>query len=557
MKPQQIFCPVSNIYEVIMNSQVRVFIVNNIKLPISASQEEAFSIARKKLSRLGLNLKNAEYRIFRRSIDARKKNEIFFVYAVSVKNTFPKIDSEALATSGITELAQPLLFEFESGEEQLREQPLIVGSGPCGLFAALLLAEKGYSPILIERGGSIQERLKAVNAFSNQRILDTDTNIQFGAGGAGTFSDGKLVTRINDPLTGYILHKFVEFGAPEEIEYLARPHIGTDILSEVVEKIISRIESLGGKVLYHTKLVSIDAVNSVAITNVGSIPFGALVLAIGHSARDTYAELLNNNFSINAKAFSVGMRIEHLAEDIDKAMYGDFAGLEQLGRAEYNLSHNTKERGVYTFCMCPGGEVVAAASEDGGVCVNGMSYHSRDGKNSNSAVVCSIFPEDYGNTPHKAIEFQRNIERAAFRSGGSDYSAPIITVGDFLDGKCKNEPTKIIPTYMSGEGVKLSFPDTYLPKIVTSSIKNAIYAFDKKIVGFADSAAILTGAETRTSAPVRILRDPNTFLAIGFDNIYPAGEGAGYAGGITSAAVDGVKTAIAIMKKYKPFNNSH
>ncbi len=555
MKLRQQLCRASNIYEVGMNSQVRVFIVNNIKLPISASHEEAFSIARKKLSKLGVNSKSAECRIFRRSIDARKKSEISFVYAVSVKGNFTDICPERLSAYGISEFNSSGAIDFEFGEDRLSSPPVVIGSGPCGLFAALLLAENGYNPILIERGGSVTERTNAVREFSNKKILDVDTNIQFGAGGAGTFSDGKLVTRINDPLTGYIIKRFVEFGAPAEIEFLARPHIGTDILAEVVDCILKRIVSLGGKVLYNTKLTAIDSVNSVAVTTGGSFSFGALVLAIGHSARDTYQELLNNDFSIIPKSFSVGMRIEHLADDIDRAMYGDMAGSDILGRAEYNLSHNTKERGVYTFCMCPGGEVVAAASENGGVVVNGMSNHKRNGKNSNSAVVCSIFPEDYGNSPDKAIAFQRNIEKAAFKAGGADFSAPIITVGDFMADECKTEPTKIAPTYMSGKYVKLASPDSYLPKVVTSSIKNAISAFDKKIYGFSDKAAILTGAETRTSAPVRILRDPKTSVAIGFSNIYPAGEGAGYAGGITSAAVDGVKTAIAIMKKYKPIES--
>ena len=538
-----------------MNSKVRVFIVNNIKLSISASQKEAFSIAKKKISALGINAKDAEYSIFRKSIDARKKGDISFVYSVAAKGAFPKIDENKLKAHGINEAADPEIDNFDFGEETLSAPPLIVGSGPCGLLAALMLAEKGYAPILIERGGSIKERLDAVNRFNSQKILDKDTNIQFGAGGAGTFSDGKLVTRINDPLIGYVIEEFVKFGAPEEIKYLARPHIGTDILSEIVDRMLDRISELGGRVMYHTRLVGIDRQNSVAVTDSGNIKFGAMVLAIGHSARDTYEELLKSQFSIIPKAFSVGMRIEHLADDIDRAMYGDLAGSELLRRAEYNLSHNTKERGVYTFCMCPGGEVVAAASEPFGVCVNGMSYHKRDGKNSNSAVVCSIFPEDYGNEPQKAINFQRSIEKNAFLAGGSDYCAPIVTVGDFLTGKASTEPGKIIPTYMGGKSVKIASPESYLPEVVTSSIKNALQSFDKKIVGFADKSAILTGAETRTSAPVRILRDPNTMIALGFDNVYPAGEGAGYAGGITSAAVDGVKVALAIMKRYKPNGN--
>ena len=248
------------------------------------------------------------------------------------------------------------------------------------------------------------------------------------------------------------------------------------------------------------------------------------------------------------------MRIEHLAENIDCSMYGKFAGHPALGHAEYNLSHNTKERGVYTFCMCPGGEVVAAASECGGVVVNGMSRHKRDGRNSNSAVVCSIFKEDYGATPTAAIEFQRRIERAAYTAGGANYSAPIITVGDFLSDKCITEPKIVMPTYMQAKSVKLAHPESYLPRFVTDSIKNALVSFDKKISGFASGDAVLTGAETRTSAPIRIVRDKDLRSAIGREDIYPAGEGAGYAGGITSAAIDGINTALAVMKKYKPKN---
>lgn len=535
-----------------MNSSVQVLIVNNIKLSIDASPEEAFSIARKRLAKCGINTNNAVFKIFRRSIDARKKKEIFFVYSVSVKGELKAQSKDILANNSIVIASDTTRLDYEIGDEALGAPPLVVGSGPCGLFAALLLAENGYNPILIERGGNIKERVKAVDVFFKERVLDTDSNIQFGAGGAGTFSDGKLVTRINDSLTGYVIKRFVEFGAPEDIEYVARPHIGTDVLSDIVDKMLGRIEELGGSVLYHTKLLSVNSQKSVAITDKGEIPFGVMVLAIGHSARDTYENLFSADFSIIPKSFSVGMRIEHLADDIDKALYGDFAGSEILGRAEYNLSHNTKERGVYTFCMCPGGEVVAAASECGGVCVNGMSNRKRDGKNSNSAVVCSIFPDDYGSTPRNAINFQREIEKAAFKAGGSDYSAPMITVGDFLLGKCSDEPTKVQPTYMAGASYKLASPEKYLSKTVTDSIKNALIDFDKKIAGFADKSAILTGAETRTSAPIRILRDPNTLLAIGFGNVYPAGEGAGYAGGITSAAVDGIKCAVAIMKKYKP-----
>ena len=288
-----------------------------------------------------------------------------------------------------------------------------------------------------------------------------------------------------------------------------------------------------------------------AKTTRGDINCGALILAIGHSARDTYTMLMNEGVSFEAKQFSVGMRIEHLTEDIDRALYGDFASHPALGHGEYNLAHNTKERGVYTFCMCPGGIVVPATSIEGGVVTNGMSYHARDGRNSNSAVVCSVFKEDYGSDPKSAIEFQENIEKKAFLAGGGDYSAPLITVSDFLDGSLKSEPKRVLPSYSDGK-VKIARPEEYLPAFVTEGIKNALYDFDKRISGFAARDAILTGAETRTSAPVRITRDKDTGLAPGFDNLYPSGEGAGYAGGITSAAIDGLKTAMNIAKRFKP-----
>ncbi len=523
-------------------------------MPINASIEEAFTIARQKLTAIGFNCRGAEYSVYRRSIDARKKNDIKFVYSVLAVGDLGLKDEAFCRKNGITaySFAPP---KFNIGGEKLRSSIVVVGSGPCGLFAALTLAENGYKPILIERGGSVAERNDKIKSFKKTRKLDTSTNIQFGAGGAGTFSDGKLVTRINDPLSLYILKRFVEFGAPGEILCNAKPHVGTDILSVIVDRIIERICALGGNVMYNTKLIDFKSSGNricMAITDKGDIECDAVVLAIGHSARDTYEKLISKGFDIVAKPFSVGMRIEHSVNTIDKAMYGDYAGHERLGHAEYTLSYNTKERGVYTFCMCPGGVVVPAASEEFGVVVNGMSHHARDGKNSNSAVCCSIFKEDYGNTPMGAIDFQRRIENAAFSAGGNDYSAPIITVGDFLNGKMGTEPSDVIPTYMDGIGVRLADPSKYLPGKAVDLIKRGILDFDKKINGFASPTAVLTGAETRTSAPVRIIRDVLSGLATGYANLYPAGEGAGYAGGITSAAIDGIKTASLIMERFKP-----
>ena len=534
-------------------SKVQIIVFNNIKLPINASIQEAFSVARKKRNSV-IGNSSEEFFVYKRSIDARKKDNVIFVYSIAsrISDIVPDQALMKKHDASVLTVREP---EIEIGERELSSPPVIVGSGPCGLFCALLLAEWGYAPILLERGDPISTRKIAVDKFYREHILDPESNIQFGAGGAGTFSDGKLVTRTNDPLCNYVLGRFVEFGAPSDIEFIAKPHVGTDILSLVVDRMLSKIEELGGKVYYNTKFISpISDLGRVKGVNTsrGEIPAGALVLAVGHSARDTYSELIHRGFDIEGKSFSIGMRIEHLAEDIDRAMYGSFAGMKQLGHAEYNLSYNTKERGVYTFCMCPGGEVVAAASENGRLVVNGMSYHSRANVNSNSAVVCSVFKEDYGSTPLEAISFQRKIEEAAFKCTGGEYKAPIITVGDFISGQLKTEPKRIMPTYMNGSNVKLKAPEEYLPRIVTESIKGALSDFDKKIRGFACADAVLTGAETRTSAPIRIIRDPATRLASGYTNLYPAGEGAGYAGGITSAAIDGLKTAIEIIKIYRP-----
>ena len=535
-------------------SRALTYIVNNISLPYYASVSEAFSVAGAKLKKLGLNPTNLIFSVYRRSIDARRHDDIKFVYSISVSGDLPIIDEAKLSKFGVTvDMSTNPVFTF--GDKRQENPVVIVGAGPAGMLSALVLAEHGFKVKLIERGGSISERKQQVEVFNKNRILDENTNIQFGAGGAGTFSDGKLVTRINDPLSSYILRRLVEFGAPEDILYIAKPHIGTDILSVVVDRILAKITELGGEVMYHTEMTGIieqlGTVKAVK-TSRGEIPTSAVILAIGHSARDTYRALMKTSLVFEAKSFSVGMRIEHLKEDIDRALYGKLAGDSRLPAGEYNLSYNTKARGVYTFCMCPGGEVVAATSQVGGVVSNGMSEHARDGLNSNSAVCCSIFKDDFGGDPQSAISFQENIEKRAFIAGGADYSAPIITVGDFIRGGHNAEPTIVQPTYMGGKGVKLARPESYLPEIVTSSIKNALLAFDKRIVGFANDSAVLTGAETRTSAPVRITRDPITKLAVGYTNLYPSGEGAGYAGGITSAAIDGIKCAMAYISRHKP-----
>lgn len=525
-------------------------LIHGISLPLSATEEDAIQEARRRLRGVHLLSYAGRLSIHRRSVDARKKSHPLLVYSVAAELSLPEGWKKPLPF--------PLLAKEEPGvtygSTPLAARPVVVGSGPAGMLCALLLAENGYRPIVLERGGSVAERKAAIARFSTERRLDTECNVQFGAGGAGTFSDGKLVTRINDGLCQYVMDTFVAHGAPADILIAAKPHIGTDILCVMVDNILHRIEALGGEVLYGTRLDGIRIENGRAVsvrTNKGELPVGALVLATGHSARDTYAMLMKAGFSVAPKPFSVGFRIEHKQADIDKALYGDFAGHEKLGHAEYALSHNTKARGVYTFCMCPGGTVVAGASEEGGVVVNGMSNRARDGENANSAVLCSVFPEDYGATPEGAIAFARGIERAAFVAGGGDYATPLSTLGDFLEGKVGSEPSRISPTYMGGGAYRLARPEDYLPTFATDALRSALGAFGKSIEGFDAPDALLSGAETRTSAPLRLLRTAER-LALGFENIYPAGEGAGYAGGITSAAIDGVRTALALMAAFAP-----
>ena len=538
------------------NSKTRcfnAFLVSGISLPLEADEAEAYRIAGFEMKRAGINPARLRFHIYRKSIDARKKTQIRLVYSVAARADSPiSVDADRLSARKIVPLASDKI-EVELGSEPQSYPPLVVGMGPAGLFCALMLAENGYAPVIIDRGDSVSDRVAATERFIKNGSLDVESNVQFGAGGAGTFSDGKLLTRVNDARISYVLKRFCDFGAPEEIMTDAKPHIGTDRLRGVVDNMLCRIEELGGRVIYRCKLEDVTETADralVARTTKGDIPCSSLVLATGHSARDVYGMLMNKGYAIAPKAFSVGVRVEHRREDIDRALYGDFAGHEKLGAAEYHLSDTKGERGVYTFCMCPGGEVVAGASEEGGVVVNGMSNYSRNGENSNSAVLVSVFGDDYGDTPTGAIEFQRALERRAFALGGADYSAPVSTLGDFLNGKSGSEPSRIMPTYREGR-VKVARVDTLFPEYITNTLKRGFLAFDKKLSGFAVSDAVISAVETRTSAPVRILRN-DEMTAIGHSLVYPCGEGAGYAGGITSAALDGIKVSLAIMKRFAP-----
>ena len=532
--------------------KVTQLLIPSLRAPFDAPEAEIIEIAKAKMKRLCSSVTGLHFRLYKKSLDARRRQDILQVCSVLVTADHPlSVSEERLARIGARPFSEETP-EFCCGSEPLSARPLVVGMGPAGLFAALALAEQGYAPLIIDRGDGVNARAAAAERFRQTGVLDTESNIQFGAGGAGTFSDGKLVTRVNDPYCNYVLRRLCEFGAPEEITVKSKPHVGTDILRRVVDNILAEIVRLGGSVQYRTCLLDYSLEQGMvrAHTNKGEIPAGALILAIGHSARDTFETLMHHPLSLAPKPFSVGVRIEHLREDIDRALYGDAAGHPALGPAEYTLSDTTGDRGVYTFCMCPGGEVVTAASEEGGVVVNGMSYHERDGRNSNAAVAVSVEPADVGNDIRSAIAFQRELERAAYRAGGGDYVAPVETVGDFLNEYRGTEPTRIQPTYGGGR-VQVADLREILPSFVSNTLAAGLRSFDRKLRGFAVPDAVLTGVETRTSSPLRILRGESR-TAIGEDLIYPTGEGAGYAGGITSAAIDGLRTAMAVMQRFAP-----
>ncbi|MBO5327294.1 MAG: hypothetical protein J6A84_04145 [Clostridia bacterium] len=531
--------------------QIDALLLSGLRAPFDAPESEIIKIAKTKMKRACIGAVGLHFRLYKKSFDARRKNAIMQVCTVLAYYDQPiEVSESALQKAG----ARPFVEELPvvtHGTQPLSARPLVVGMGPAGLFAALMLAEQGYRPVLIDRGDDVKARAAAAERFRTKGILDTESNIQFGAGGAGTFSDGKLVTRVNDPFCNYVLRRLCEFGAPEDILIKAKPHVGTDILRQVVDGILNRIASLGGSVRYRTRLFDYTLENGTvrAHTSTGEIEAGVLVLAIGHSARDTFETLMAHSLCLEPKPFSVGVRIEHLRCDIDRALYGDAAGHPALGPAEYALSDTTLERGVYTFCMCPGGEVVTAASEQGGVVVNGMSYHARDGRNSNAAVAVSVNPYDVGGNIRSAIDFQRNLEQAAYIAGGGEFYAPVQTVGDFLENKRWTEPSRILPTYGGGR-VRTADLYTVLPPFITNTLAAGLRSFDRKLGGFAAPDAVLTGVETRTSSPLRILRGESR-AAVGEDLVYPAGEGAGYAGGITSAAIDGLRTALAIIARFR------
>jgi hypothetical protein len=512
--------------------------VSNVKLSCGYDENEAREKIAKKIGANACDI--SEIVTVKRSVDARNRKNVFYVavFDIEIKDERKYYGRDGVGRSEKYEYEYP--NPWRGGK-----RPIVVGSGPCGLFAALILAYRGANPIVIERGDSVEERVKKVQAFWTGGKLDTNSNVQFGEGGAGTFSDGKLNTGTRDARQRKVLEEMVEAGAPKEILYEAKPHIGTDKLRNMVSGLRKKITAMGGEFIFDCKMEDIiirnNSVCAIA-TSKGEMECESLVLAIGHSARDTFEMLKKRGLLMERKPFSAGVRIEHLSRDINEAQYGDFAPL--LPQADYKCSVKDRNgRGAYSFCMCPGGVVVASASEEEGVVTNGMSNFARDGVNSNSALLVSLYPEDFeGADPLGGMYFQRKLERAAFFQAGGTYEAPAQRVGDFFENRRTNDFTKVYPSY--APSVVPSNLNKILPVMISDGVKDAIEGFALKIKGFNSPDAVITGVETRSSSPVRIVR--NEEYQSNVRGIYPCGEGAGYAGGIMSAAVDGIKIGEAV-----------
>ena len=528
--------------------------INELRLPLEHPAEALASAAAKRLGIAEAAIRKLT--VFKRSHDARKKNALLFIYTVDLE-----IEDEAAVLTRFADdpkvnPSPDTSYHFVSrAQKTLTQRPVVVGFGPAGIFAALVLAQMGFRPIVLERGKAVRERTKDTWKLWRNNELNPESNVQFGEGGAGTFSDGKLYSQVKDPrhLGRKVLAEFVKAGAPEEILYVAHPHIGTFRLVSMVERMRHEIESLGGEIRFQSRVTGVhienDHVRGVKLASGEEIAASQVVLALGHSARDTFEMLHAVGVFMEAKPFAVGFRIEHPQSLIDKARLGPNAGNPLLGAADYKLVHHASNgRAVYSFCMCPGGQVVAATSEANCVVTNGMSQYSRAERNANAGLVVNISPEDFGDTnippsPLAGIAFQRQLESHAFTLGGGTYEAPGQLIGDFLAGKPSTQLGAVIPSYQPG--VHLTDLSTALPDFAIAAIREAIPAFDRQIKGFAMPDALLTGVETRTSSPLRITRGED-LQSVNVKGLFPAGEGAGYAGGILSAGIDGIKVAEAV-----------
>ncbi len=535
--------------------------LNEIKLPLDHSEDDFTAAIIDKIDIKAEELQ--EFTVHKRSFDARKKASVLLIYQLDVTLTEAAEQRvlEKFAKQSSVKPSPDMDYHFVAkapadfpNKEQSR--PIIIGFGPCGILTALVLAQMGLKPIVLERGQAVKQRTKDTWDLWQKGKLNTESNVQFGEGGAGTFSDGKLYSQVKDKrhLGRKVLHEFVKSGAPEEILMISKPHIGTFKLVKMVENMRNEIISLGGEIRFDSKVDSIEReqyengdgkITGLTLSNGEKLISDHIVLAVGHSARDTFQMLLDHGVYIEAKPFSIGFRIEHPQSVIDKARFGSNAGNPLLGAADYQLVHHCKNgRSVYSFCMCPGGTVVAATSEEGGVVTNGMSQYSRNERNANAAIVVGIDPEtDYPGHPLAGIDLQRELEQIAYQLGGGEYKAPAQLVGDFLKNKPSTDLGSVIPSYQPG--IALGDLSQALPAYAIAAIREAIPMFDNKIKGFAMADAILTGVETRSSSPISIRRSKD-FQSINTQGLYPAGEGAGYAGGILSAAIDGIKVAEAV-----------
>ncbi|RMN33256.1 hypothetical protein ALQ61_04634 [Pseudomonas coronafaciens pv. zizaniae] len=527
--------------------------ITELKLPIDHPEEDLRVALLQHLSIDSSEL--LDFTLFKRSYDARKKSsELCFIYTID----FQVRDEEALlrklSNDSHVGPAPDVSYKVVGhAPEGLTERPIVVGFGPCGIFAGLLLAQMGFKPIILERGTEVRQRTKDTWGLWRKNVLKPESNVQFGEGGAGTFSDGKLYSQIKDPkfIGRKVLHEFVKAGAPEEILYVSKPHIGTFRLTGVVENMRHQIVAMGGEVRFQQRVTDLmiedGQLLGVQLDSGEQIESRHVILALGHSARDTFRMLHSRGVYMEAKPFSVGFRIEHPQSLIDRARLGKYAGHPKLGAADYKLVHHASNgRSVYSFCMCPGGTVVAATSEPGRVVTNGMSQYSRNERNANSGIVVGISPEqDYPGSPLAGIELQERLESHAYLLGGSSYEAPAQLVGDFIAGRASTALGSVEPSYKPG--VKLVDLADALPAFAIEAIREALPAFDKQIKGFSLHDAVLTGIETRTSAPLRITRGP-TLQSLNTKGLYPAGEGAGYAGGILSAGVDGIRIAEALVR---------